>query len=91
LLNFTWPLKEIPFASALVFELRKSTENQSYYVQILYKENGNLSSSSELTPVKSESNKIFDLYNILIKQRMYDIFFKFNFNNKRVQIKLVHH
>ncbi|CAF0751790.1 unnamed protein product [Brachionus calyciflorus] len=34
LLNFTWPLVEIPYASAIVVELRKDSNN-NYYTQVL--------------------------------------------------------
>jgi hypothetical protein len=55
LLNFTWPLKEIPYASAFSFELRKSTSNQSYYVQVLFKENQYETNISEFKQVKLNS------------------------------------
>ena len=52
LLNYSWPLKEIPYASALSFELRKSTANNNHYIQVLFKNNDHFSNSSELVPVK---------------------------------------
>lgn len=40
LLNFSWPLREIPYGSAIVFELRQDIVNTSqFYVQLLFKNN----------------------------------------------------
>ena len=39
LLNFTWPVKAVPFAGALGFELRQDDSSKAYYIQVLHKDN----------------------------------------------------